>query len=109
MRAEQALSNSRFQPGDLVHMARHKAIGHCRAPWYLRGKRGVVVAVHGTFRDPERLAYHLPGLPALPLYKVRFRLADIWPDYDGRDGDNLEADVYETWLAPALAKPRGKR
>ena len=31
--------------------------------------------------DPERLAYHLPGLPAQVLYKVRFHQPDFWPGY----------------------------
>jgi nitrile hydratase len=63
-----------------------------------------VAAVHGVFRDPERLAYHKPGLPALVLYKVRFRQADLWTDYSGSAKDQLEADIYEPWLlAPADA------
>ena len=36
-------------------------LGHCRTPWYLRGKTGVIASMHGTFRDPELLAYHRPG------------------------------------------------
>lgn len=69
----------------------------------MRGKVGVVVAVHGAFRDPERLAYHKPGLPALVLYKVRFRQLALWPSYRGAPTDHLEADVYDNWLAPATA------
>jgi hypothetical protein len=56
-------------------------LGHCRTLLYLRGKRGVVAAVHGRFRNPELLAYNKPGLPARVLYKVRFKQRDLWGRY----------------------------
>jgi nitrile hydratase subunit beta len=90
----------RFAPGDKVRVAAHVAIGHCRTPWYLRGKRGEIALIHGTFRDPERLAYHQPGLPAQVLYKVRFKQREIWDRYDGPQADQLEADIFEYWLEP---------
>lgn len=94
-------SGCRFTAGDRVEVARHPALGHCRTPWYLRGKAGVVASVHGAYRDPERLAYHKPGLPLRVLYKVRFQQRDLWPAYPGPAGDHLEADIYEHWLEPA--------
>jgi nitrile hydratase beta subunit-like protein len=94
------LGASRFAPGDAVRIAERQALGHCRTPWYLRGKQGVVACVQGTFRNPELLAYHKPGLPAQVLYKVRFEQADIWGRYDGPAGDHLEADIFEHWLEP---------
>jgi nitrile hydratase subunit beta len=87
-----------FAPGDKVRVATRPVLGHCRTPWYLRGKVGVVASVQGAFRDPERLAYHKPGLPAQTLYKVRFRQSDLWRRYPGPAGDHLEADIYEGWL-----------
>lgn len=94
-----------FETGEPVQVSTRAPLGHCRTPWYLRGKTGVVATIQGTFHDPERLAYHRPGLPLLQLYKVRFRQADIWPDYPGLPTDQLEADIYEHWLAPS-AKDR---
>ena len=91
----------RFSPGAVVKVPARPVLGHCRTPWYVRGKIGVVAALHGSFRDPERLAYHRPGLPAYPLYKVRFKQRDVWPDYTGSDGDHIEVDIYEHWLEPA--------
>ena len=88
----------RFKVGDSVHVASRTPLGHCRTPLYLRGKSGVVVAIHGTFHDPERLAYHRPGLPEQVLYKVRFWQPDLWPGYKGLASDHLEADIYEYWL-----------
>ena len=88
----------RFQVGASVKVDDRAPLGHCRAPLFIRGRSGVVVAIHGVFHDPERLAYHQPGLPALPLYKVRFRQQDLWPEYAGNPKDQLEIDVYENWL-----------
>jgi nitrile hydratase len=93
-------ASSGFGPGDPVRVAARPVLGHCRTPWYLRGKRGVVSAVLGRFRNPEGLAYHKPGFPALVLYKVRFRQGDLWGRYAGPASDHLEADIYEHWLEP---------
>ena len=90
----------RLAPGDRVRVAARAVLGHCRTPWYLRGKTGVVVGIQGTFRNPEQLAYHKPGLPALVLYKVRFEQRDLWGRHAGAAGDQLEADIYEHWLEP---------
>jgi nitrile hydratase subunit beta len=43
---------SGFAPGDRVRVAARPIVGHCRTPWYLRGKPGVVSAVLGRFRNP---------------------------------------------------------
>lgn len=99
------LPKPRFKKGDAVMISATKVNGHCRTPWYLRGKPGVVTEVQGTFHDPVRLAYHKPGWPAQVLYKVRFLQTEIWPDYTGAKSDHLEADIYETWLSP-LTKDR---
>jgi len=60
------------------------ALGHCRTPFFLRGKTGVIVGIQGAFHDPEKLAYHKPGLPRQVLYKVRFKQSDLWPNYRGK-------------------------
>jgi hypothetical protein len=95
-----------FSPGDAVRVSDRAVLGHCRTPWYLRGRSGVIAAVQGTFRDPETLAYHRPGLPALPLYKVRFRQGDLWDGYAGPSGDELEVDIYEHWLEASHANSK---
>ncbi len=101
--------STRFKPGDRVRVDDRASLGHCRAPWYLRGQSGIVGEVLGTFRDPQRLAYHRPGLPAQPLYKVRFKQSALWPAYTGPSRDQLEADISENWLvaeAASKAHPR---
>lgn len=92
---------ARFAEGQRVRVERRPAIGHCRTPWYLRGQTGTIAGVQGAYHDPERLAYHKPGLPLAVLYKVRFRQNELWPGYRGPATDQLEADIYEYWLAPA--------
>ena len=92
--------HSRFEPGDAVRISDRAVLGHCRTPFYLRGKPGVVAAIQGIFRNPEVLAYHKPGLPMLTLYKVRFRQRDLWGRYAGPACDELEVDIYEHWLEP---------
>ena len=91
----------RVSVGDRVVVDDRASLGHCRTPSFVRGQTGQVAFVHGAFRDPERLAYHRPGLPALVLYKVRFRQSDLWPDYAGSKDDQLEVDIYDNWLRPA--------
>lgn len=81
-----------------VRVLGHQIDGHCRTPRYLKGRPGVVLSLAGSYRDPERLAYHKPGLPPRRLYRVRFRMQDLWQDYAGPEGDSLEADLYEHWL-----------
>jgi len=96
----------RFRPGDPVRVDERMVLGHCRTPWYLRGRTGVIANVQGAFHDPEKLAYHKPGLPRQVLYKVRFRQADLWTGYPGRSQDQLEADIYEHWLIGADGEAR---
>jgi nitrile hydratase len=87
-------------PGDRVTVRDDYPNGHFRTPVYVRGKRGVVASRHGAFANPELLAYRLDG-PQRALFKVRFRQADLWPDYRGGADDTVELDLYEHWLQPA--------
>ena len=87
-----------FEPGERVRVRPADKPGHVRTPEYLKGKTGRVESVLGEFRNPEDLAYGLSGLPERPLYKVGFRQADLWSDYEGSASDRLYADVYEQWL-----------
>lgn len=88
----------RFKTGQPVIVDARPVLGHCRTPWYLRGKPGTISGFQGVFHDPSRLAYHRPGLPTQMLYKVRFLQRELWPGYRGGAGDHLEADLQEDWL-----------
>lgn len=86
-----------FGSGERVRVREDFPIGHFRTPVYLRGKTGVVTHKHGTFANPELLAYALQG-PKKDLYKVRFKQTDLWPDYAGSPYDTVDVDIYEHWL-----------
>jgi nitrile hydratase len=93
--------SARFAPGAAVAVRRADPPGHVRTPWYIRGKRGVVERVCGSFPNPEEGAYGRSGLPAVPLYRVRFAQAQVWPGYAGPAGDTVDVEIYEHWLEPA--------
>ena len=71
--------------------------GHVRAPAYLRGKTGIVERPLGVFENPEKRAYRHKA-ERQPLYRVRFRMAEIWGDQAERPDDTLDAEIYGHWL-----------
>ena len=91
----------RFKPGDRVKVLKAYPPGHIRTPHYIRGHTGEVERVYGAFPNPEELAQMRSGLPAQPLYRVRFRQKEAWPDYAGPESDVLEIEIYQHWLEPA--------
>lgn len=86
----------RFVPGERVKVQAREVATHCRTPFYLRGKCGVIARVLGEFQNPEQLAYHQPGAPRQPLYQVAFDYGEVW----GRPQPNtvIVADIYQHWL-----------
>jgi nitrile hydratase len=93
--------SARFRTGERVHVRLAYPPGHIRTPWYIRGKSGVVERICGEFGNPETLAYGGDGKPKQPLYRVRFRQADVWPGYDGADSDTIDIEIFQHWLEPA--------
>ncbi len=91
----------RFMPGERVRVRKADVPGHLRTPWYIRGAAGVIERYCGSFPNPEELAYNRPGLPAQPLYRVRFIQRALWPDYRGPDSDTLDVEIYQHWLEHA--------
>ncbi len=92
---------ARFKTGDRVAVRRADPPGHLRTPWYIRGHVGVIERLCGAFPNPEELAWNRPGLPRQPLYRVRFRQDEVWPDYGGAPQDTIEIEIYQHWLEPA--------
>lgn len=91
----------RYRAGQRVQVAARSHEGHHRTPGYLKGKSGNVERVHGSFTNPEARSYGADGLPLQPLYLIGFAQRDVWPDYCGRAGDRIYADVFEHWLEEA--------
>jgi hypothetical protein len=102
---------ARFAPGDRVRVrldwpeAGPQRV-HVRTPHYLRGRTGVVERMFGAYPNPEGLAFGKPGLPAQPLYQVRFDQAPLWSKAP-KTPDTVVADLYENWLEPAQEARHG--
>lgn len=112
-----------FRAGDFVRVRSHRQSGkgggrwiewrrpHVRVPGYVYGARGVIERACGVHGDPSFLAFGLDA-PRVRLYRVRFRMEDVWPErYSRREGgggddDVIEVEVYEPWLEPS-AEPSG--
>jgi len=92
--------SARFAPGARVCVDAREPAGHVRTPRYIRGKCGTVERVCGEFRNPEELAYGQWTGALVPLYRVRFSHADVWPGAGGEPGDTLDVELYEHWLRP---------
>jgi Nitrile hydratase beta subunit, C-terminal len=76
-------------------------LGHVRTPYYVRGRSGVIERVCGAFANPEELAQMRSGLPAQPLYRVRFAQSEVWPDYRGARADTVDVEIFQHWLDKA--------
>ena len=94
---------ARYKIGDAVRVRSAFPPGHCRTPYYCRGKSGVIVRHCGEFRNPEELAYGTYDGACVPMYRVQFSQTDMWPDYSGAPDDKVEIEIYEHWLVPASA------
>ena len=92
---------ARFRPGDRVTVRWADLPGHIRTPWYIRGHAGVIERLCGLYPNPEELAYARSGLPAQPLYRVRFVQIEVWPGYTGSPTDTIDVEIYQHWLEPA--------
>lgn len=60
---------------------------------YIRGKKGVVVHVHGVISNPRD---HRGLYP--PLYTIAFEVAELFGE---TSQDKLWVDVHEEWLERA--------
>ena len=89
---------ARFRPGDRVRVRAANPPGHVRTPYYIRGHTGVVERLCGSYPNPEELAYARRGLPAQPLYRVRFLQRDVWPDQTDGPEDTIDVEIYQHWL-----------
>ena len=87
-------THSKYKVGDAVLVAVENPTGNPRTPYYIRGKRGVIGAVHGLL---ENLRDHR-GVHK-PLYTVRFDLPEV---SSCGDRDSIWVDVHEEWLSPLL-------
>ncbi len=92
------MTTPRFAPKQRVSVKPTFPPGHVRTPFFTRGHTGTVDAVAGIDPNPEDWAYGFVDRPPVPLYRVRFRQRDLWPDYSGNSGDTAVVDIFEHWL-----------
>ena len=90
-----------FRVGERVRVRDSAPLGHIRTPFYIRGHAGVIERLCGSFPNPEELAQMRDGLPAQPLYRVRFVQAEVWPGYRGSCADVVEIEIFQHWLEKA--------
>lgn len=93
--------DAKFRPGERVKVMKAYPLGHVRTPYYIRGASGVIERICGAFPNPEELAQMRSGLPAQPLYRVRFAQAEVWPDYRGGRDDTVDVEIFQHWLDKA--------
>ena len=92
---------ARFRPGERVKVMKAYPLGHVRTPFYIRGCSGVIERLCGAFPNPEELAQIRSGLPAQPLYRVRFAQSEVWPGYRGARADTIDVEIFQHWLDKA--------
>jgi len=87
-----------FDLGTKVRARNLEIPGHTRLARYVRGKAGVVTALHGCHVFPDTVA-HDKGENPQPLYTVRFEAKELWGDNVTRR-DCVYIDLWETYLEP---------
>jgi nitrile hydratase beta subunit len=85
----------RFQTGELVKARLVTPTGHCRLPAYVRGHAGEVTAYHGAHVLADASAHNQQLVE--PLYTVRFRLRDLFPERK-ESVDLVHLDLWESHL-----------
>lgn len=86
----------KYPPGTVVRGKCSSPLGHTRIPRYVRGKKGVVEAVHGLFYLPD-VRVHEGRLLYQPVYRVRFEARELWGQ-DASPQDKLYIELWEDYL-----------
>lgn len=92
---------ARFKVGQRVRISTRYPWGHYRTPMYIRAKVGRIERVLPEFLNPEQEGYGRNAGTHVRLYRVTFAQKDLWPDYSGRDADELQIEMYEHWIENA--------
>lgn len=87
-----------YEAGEIVRIRDIGKSGHVRTPQYVRNKVGLIDSYVGLFENPEERAYGRIGCDPIPLYRVRLKQNELWPDYEGSDCDTLVLEIYDHWL-----------
>jgi nitrile hydratase len=82
----------RFRVGDRVRVKQANPAGNPRTPAYVRGKSGIVTALHGSIANPLD---HRDVYP--PLCSVLFSVREA---FGSASQDTVSVDLHEDWLGP---------
>jgi nitrile hydratase subunit beta len=99
MPMDPASGEVRFGPGQRVRVKRMHPPGHTRCPRYVRGAVGVVEAVRGVDRLPDRAVYG-EKVAAEPVYSVGFSSRELWGPSDDPSW-TVSLDLWDSYLEPA--------
>ncbi len=89
----------RFGAGDRVVAHNRNPIGHTHLARYIRGKRGVIHAVHDAYVLPDTNA-HGKGENPQYCYNVAFEARELWGD-TAEPNLTVYFDMWESYLEPA--------
>jgi thiocyanate hydrolase subunit alpha/thiocyanate hydrolase subunit beta len=92
---------ARFAVGDAVLVRDLPTLFYTRTQEYLRGKPGAVVKVSYESPAPEDEAFDREDQKPEWFYIVRFKMTDLWEQYQGGPNDTLQAEISERWLQPS--------
>jgi len=88
-----------FTPGMKVRVGARSPIGHYRVPTYLRGATATVLKViEPALVDNEEEGYGRNAGNRRHYYRISVPMTELWPSYEGSSRDELQIEVYETWL-----------
>jgi nitrile hydratase len=91
---------AKFAPDERVRIRADYPPGYLRTPYYCRGKVGTIERVLSAHVNPEESAYGRVNGPRKLLYRVRFAMQDLWPDY-AAGPDTVEIEIFEHWIEAA--------
>lgn len=97
-----AAVNARLAVGNIVRAININPATHTRLPWFVRGKRGVVVGDRGVFGFPDTNS-QLKGEKPQHVYSVMFDARELWGDA-ARTNDKVYLDLWEDYLQLSGAK-----
>jgi nitrile hydratase beta subunit len=86
----------KFAPGTVVRAKQMSPLGHTRIPRYIRGKTGVIDAIHGLYTLPDAKVHGGVDLYQ-PVYRVCFEAQHLWGE-DASPNDKLYIELWEDYL-----------
>jgi hypothetical protein len=91
------MTGGSFQPGDRVLVTQRDPAGHTRAPRYVRGRVGTIVAWHGVHPLPDSVVAGDDPPDRQPVYAVSFTAQELF----GAGYHTVVVNLWESYLREA--------